>query len=164
MDDDEDELSLEADSDFTASNRSCINLPSACPGFSVELVEPVDEVEEVEELELSEVELSLPSGGGPLGGGGIEIPIWLSEAMMLCINLSSPPDVDLLPETWVLELVPLLSVWSNRERNSVYIESVLLTPEMLMACSFHSNVLKMPSREYNSSPVYSLDSNNRTVS
>jgi hypothetical protein len=90
----EDELSLESDPDFTAWNRSCINLPSACPGFSVELVELVDEVEEVEELELSEVELPHPSGGGPLGGGGIEIPIWLSDDMMLCINVSSPPDVD----------------------------------------------------------------------
>jgi hypothetical protein len=94
VEEDEDELSLESDSDFTASNRSCINLPSACPGFSVELVELVDEVAEAEELELSEVELPLPSGGGPLGGGGIEIPIWLSDDMMLCINVSSPPDVD----------------------------------------------------------------------
>ena len=94
MEEDEDELSLEADSDFTAANRSCINLPSACAGFSVELVELVDEVEAVEELELSEVELPLAPGGGPLGGGGIEIPIWLSDDMTLCINVSSPPDVD----------------------------------------------------------------------
>lgn len=94
MEEDEDELSLESDSDLTASNRSCINLPSACPGSWVELVELVDEVEEVEEPELSEVELPLPSGGGPLGGGGIEIPIWLSAPMMLCISVSFPPDVD----------------------------------------------------------------------
>ena len=94
MEEDEDELPLEADSDFTAANRSCINLPSACAGFSVELVELVDEVEAVEELELSEVGFRLNPGGGPLGGGGIEIPIWLSDDMTLCINVSSPPDVD----------------------------------------------------------------------
>ncbi len=85
---------LEPDSDFTASNRSCISLPRACPGFSVELVELVEEVAVVEEVELSEVELPPAPGGGPLGGGGIEIPIWLSDDMMLCINVSSPPDVD----------------------------------------------------------------------
>jgi hypothetical protein len=94
VEEDEDELSLESDCDFTASNRSCINLPSACPGSWVELVELIDEVEEAEELGLPEVELPLPSGGGPLGGGGIEIPIWLSAPMMLCINVLSPPDVD----------------------------------------------------------------------
>jgi hypothetical protein len=60
----------------------------------VELVELVDEVESVDEVELSEVELPLPSGGGPFGGGGIESPIWLSAPMTLCINVSSPPDVD----------------------------------------------------------------------
>ena len=84
----EDELSLESDCDFTAANRSCISFASACPGSWVESVELVDEVE------LSEVELLLPSGGGPLGGEGIEIPIWLSAPMMLCINVSSPPEFD----------------------------------------------------------------------
>jgi hypothetical protein len=118
VEEDEVVLSLEPDSDFTAANRSCINLPRACPGFSVELVELVDDVDEVE-TELSEVELPLAPGGGPLGGGGIDIPIWLSDDMTLCINVSSPPDVDWLLEIWVLELVPLLSVWLNRERNSV---------------------------------------------
>jgi hypothetical protein len=85
---DEDELSLESDSDFTAANKSCISFASACPASWVELVELVDEVEP------SEVELPLPSGGGPLGGGGIESPIWLSAPMMLCISVSSPPDDD----------------------------------------------------------------------
>ena len=54
----------------------------------MELVELVDKVE------LPEVELPLPSGGEPLGGGGIESPIWLSAPMMLCISVSSPPDDD----------------------------------------------------------------------
>ena len=88
---DEDELSLESDSDFTAANRSCISFASACPTSWVELVELVELVEEVE---LSEVELPLPSGGEPLGGVGIESPIWPSAFMMLCINASSTPDCD----------------------------------------------------------------------
>jgi hypothetical protein len=72
---DEEVASLEVDSDFKASNRSCMSFPSACPGSWVELVELVEEVESVEEVELSEVELPLASGGGPLGGVGIESPI-----------------------------------------------------------------------------------------
>jgi hypothetical protein len=52
-----------------------MSFPSACPGSWVELVELVEEVESVEEVELSEVELPLASGGGPLGGVGIESPI-----------------------------------------------------------------------------------------
>jgi hypothetical protein len=59
----------------------------------VELVELVDEVELVE-VELSEVELPLPSGDWPLGGGGIESPIWLNAAITLCISVSSPPEFD----------------------------------------------------------------------
>ena len=91
---DEDELSLELEFDFMAANRSCISFASACPGSWVVLVELVDDVELVDEVELSEVELLLPSGGEPLGGGGIEIPISLSAPMMLCINVSSLVDFD----------------------------------------------------------------------
>jgi len=52
----------------------------------VEPVESVDEEEPVEEVEPSVVEFELEFGGGPLGGGGMEIPIWLNASMMLCIN------------------------------------------------------------------------------
>jgi hypothetical protein len=85
---DEEELSLAADSDLRASNRSCMSFPSACPGSSVELAELAEDVEP------SEVELPLPSGGWPLGGAGIESPIWLNACMTLCIRLSSPPEFD----------------------------------------------------------------------
>ena len=75
-------LSLELDSDSTATNRSCINCPSACAGFWVELVDEV-ELLEVELLELPLV-VEEPSGGG--GGVAIEIPISLSDFWMACIN------------------------------------------------------------------------------
>jgi hypothetical protein len=106
----EDALLLESDSGFMAANRSCINFPSACRGSSVELVELVDEVE------LSEVEFPLEFGGGPLGGGGIESPIWLNACMMLCINVSFAPEFDRLPETRVSELAPLLFDCASMER------------------------------------------------
>ena len=118
----DDELLLESDSDFIAENRSCMNFPSACWGSSVESVELVDEVELVaevelvEEVEAPEAELALELGGGPFGGGGIEIPIWLNASMMLCIKLSFPPCDDPEPETWVSEDVTLLFDCSNRER------------------------------------------------
>ena len=105
---DDEELSLEADSDLIASKRSCISFPSACPGSWVELVELVEEVESVEEVEPSEAELPLPSGGGPPGGGGIERPIWFNACMTLCINVSSPPGFDWVPATCVPELAPPL--------------------------------------------------------
>ncbi|MGC8491568.1 MAG: hypothetical protein ACP5SH_07505 [Syntrophobacteraceae bacterium] len=73
-----------------ASNKSCISLPSACAGFWEELVEEVEAEEEVEEeLEPSKLELLLPDGGGP-GGGDIEIPIWPSDSMTLCMSELSP--------------------------------------------------------------------------
>ncbi len=74
-------LLVELDSDSTAANRSCINCPSACAGFWVELVDEV-ELLEVELLELPDV-LDEPSCGG---GGAIEIPISLSDFLMACIN------------------------------------------------------------------------------
>lgn len=75
-------LSVELDSDSTAANRSCINCPSACAGFWVELVDEV-ELLEVEPLELPSA-FEEPSEGG--GGGAIEIPISLSDFWMACIN------------------------------------------------------------------------------
>jgi hypothetical protein len=95
----EDELLLESDSDSNAEKRSCMNCPIACRGSWVEVVESVDEAELVEEVEPSEVEFALEFGGGPFGGGGIEIPIWLNACMMLCINVSFPPCPDPEPET-----------------------------------------------------------------
>jgi hypothetical protein len=111
---DEDELPLESDSEFSAENRSCINFATACWGSWVELVESVDEVVPVEEVELSEVEFALEFGGGE----GIEIPIWLNASMMLCINVSFPPESesDSLPETWVSEVVAPLFDCSSKER------------------------------------------------
>ncbi len=85
---DEEEAEFGSDSDFMASNKSCISLPSACAGFCEELVEEVETGEE-EELEPSELELLFPDGGGP-GGGDIEIPIWPSDSMTLCISVLSP--------------------------------------------------------------------------
>ena len=73
----EDESLLEPeDSEFMAENRSCINFPKACRGSVVEPVESVDdEAELVDEVEPSEEEFAPESGGGPLGGAGMEIPI-----------------------------------------------------------------------------------------
>jgi hypothetical protein len=70
-----------------------MNFPIASRGSSVESVELVDEVA------LVEVVLALVSGGGPLGGGGMEIPIWLNASMMLCIKVSLFPCCDPVPET-----------------------------------------------------------------
>lgn len=91
----------ESDWDFIASNRSCINLPRACAGFSVEDVDDVDDVEVVEDVndvdevdEVDEVELTPASGGDPPGGGGIEIPIWFNACMTLCISPPSPESED----------------------------------------------------------------------
>ena len=112
------ELLLELDSDFIAANRSCMNFPSAIRESWVESVEPVDvelvdDVLSVEEVEPPEVEEELELGGGPLGGDGMEIPIWLNASMMLCIKLSLLSCCELTPETWeswVEEL--LLDCWS----------------------------------------------------
>ncbi len=76
-----------------------MNFPIAFRGSSVEAVELVDEVEVVEAVEPSEVVLALMFGGGPLGGDGMEIPIWLNACMMLCIKLLFPPSCDPVPET-----------------------------------------------------------------
>jgi len=84
----EDELPFEPDSDSMAENRSCINFLNACRAFRVESVELVDEVE------LSEVEFTPQFGGWPFGGEGMEIPIWLNACIMLCINVSFPPEFD----------------------------------------------------------------------
>lgn len=71
-----------------------MSLPSACPGSWAELVELLELVESVEEAELFEVELPLPSGGGPLGGAGMESPIWLNACVTLCIRVSFPSELD----------------------------------------------------------------------
>lgn len=93
----DEEESLEPDSDCTAENKSCINWPSACPTSCVELVDEVDEVDEVEPVD-EEVELELASVGGPLGGEGIEYPIWLNACITLCINEDPSPESDPLLE------------------------------------------------------------------
>ncbi len=69
-------------------------------------------------------------------GGAIESPSWPRVSSRTCINELLPPEVDWLPETWALELAPLLVDWLSRARYCVYKGSVLLIPEMLMACSF----------------------------
>ncbi len=99
MEEEEDEeLLLESDdSDFTAEKRSCMNFPIACRRSWVEVVDPVDE------LELSEVEFWGPPCGGPLGGVGMDIPIWLNACMMSCNSLSFPPRDDSAAETWLPE-------------------------------------------------------------
>ena len=76
-------------------------------------MEPVASVEEVEPLA---VEFVFELGGWPLGGAGMDIPIWLSASMMLCINLSLPPCCDAAPETWVSEVAPPLLDCSSMER------------------------------------------------
>ena len=95
-------MSLEPDSDFIVSNKSCISFPNACAGFcdepvdELESVDVADEVESLDEAdeaaEVDEFELALPSGGG-----GIERPIWLNACMTLCISApfpeSDPPSV-----------------------------------------------------------------------
>jgi hypothetical protein len=93
-------LPFEADSDSTAENRSCINFLNACRGFWAESVELVGFVDVAE---LAEVEFELQ-----FGGEGIEIPIWLNASMMLCINVSCPPEFDCPPETRVPDPAPLL--------------------------------------------------------
>ncbi len=90
----------ESDWDFIASNRSCINLPKACAGFSVDDVdvEDVDDVEDVNDVDevddVDDVELTPASGGGPPGCWGIEIPIWFNACMTLCISAPSPESED----------------------------------------------------------------------
>ena len=114
---DEDELLLESeDSDSIAENRSCMNFPMAMRGSSVELVESVDEVEPVAVAEPLVVVTVLESGGGPPGGVGMEIPIWLRDSIILCIRLSLPPCWDPVPETWVSEVPLPLFDCENRER------------------------------------------------
>jgi hypothetical protein len=81
----EDEPPLETDCEFIAENRSCINFPNACRTFRME---------SVDEVELSDAEFALQFGTWPFGGEGIGIPIWLNVSMMLCINVSFPPEFD----------------------------------------------------------------------
>lgn len=115
----EDELD-ELESEAAAANRSCINWPRACIGFSVELAEEVELLVEVLfELESLVVLPSEPDAPDEGGGGGIESPIWSSVCMMLDIRVSSPPDCDVVPETWLLDESELLLDWPSRERYSV---------------------------------------------
>jgi hypothetical protein len=58
----------------------------------MELVVLVELVESVEEPDPSEVEVPLPSGGGPLSGGDIVSPIWLNACITLCIRVSFPSE------------------------------------------------------------------------
>ncbi|MDR3557825.1 MAG: hypothetical protein P4L55_23960 [Syntrophobacteraceae bacterium] len=116
-DDEDDDVSLESDSDFMVANKSCISLPSACAGFweepvdeleSAESVESVDEVESVDDVEpvdeAAEVELEFEpaSGGGPLGGGGMDNPIWFSVCITPCIS-ESFPELDPPSACWTPE-------------------------------------------------------------
>jgi hypothetical protein len=87
-----DEVLLESDADCIAPNKSCINWPRACAGFCVESLADVEELELVDETE--ELEFPLASGGGPLGGEGIESPTWLNACMTPCINVPSPESED----------------------------------------------------------------------
>ena len=110
VDVDEDELSLEPDSDSTAWNRSCTNFLNACRVCLVESVVLL------EETELVEVGFSLQFAGGLFDEKGIEIPIWLNACMMLCINELFPSDFDCPTETWVPELVSLLlDCWTTEK-------------------------------------------------